>query len=244
MADMIKNGRSEQIPDKPANRDIAKAKETAKKELTFDEKVEALDRFIHFEPLIREVDYKTLLFCQTRRTLGEVEQAMAQFPEFKGATRDQFALITELVDHFGLQFFELDAEGRVVTEAQKEGLTENEVDDLVAGFAYETTEVGRAVAERLDPQRRFAQLLADAPQREPLYRALMELLREKRSFAEVDTFVRSPEGQAACYGAEVGGMQPSVFVDKLERAGVLFYDGGWQTSQAGLEILDSAQAEA
>lgn len=67
-----------------------------------------------------------------------------------GATRDQFALVSELVDHGGLALFELDAAGNVVTEADTEGLTENEIDDLVASFAYETTEVGRAVAERLN----------------------------------------------------------------------------------------------
>lgn len=242
MTDLKTNGNPDQIPDEPANRDLAKAAE--KKQPSFDEQVEALNRFIHFEPLIREVDYKTLLFCETRRRLSEVEEAMAAFPEFKSATRDQFALITELVDHYGLAFYELDAAGNVVTEADKEGLTENEVDDLVVEFAYETTEVGRAVAERLDPRRRFAELVAAAPEREPLYRALMDLLREKRSFAEVDTYVRSAEGAAVLAEAGVGGMQPSVFVDKLERAGVLLYDGGWQTTEAGVEVLDDVRAAA
>lgn len=242
MTGLMKNGNPDQIPDEPANRDLAKPSD--KKELSFDEKVEALDRFIHFEPLIREVDYKTLLFCETRRNLSDIEEAMASFPEFKGATRDQFALVTELVDHYGLAFFELDAEGRVVTEADKDGLTENEVDDLVVGFAYETTEVGRAVAERLDPHRRFAELVEAAPEREPLYRALLNLLRVKRTFAEVDSYVRGSEGAMVLAQAGVGGMQPSVFVDKLERAGVLFYDGGWQATEAGIEVLDGVRAAA
>ena len=78
MTGLMKNGNPDQIPDEPANRDLAKPSE--KKELSFDEKVEALDRFIHFEPLIREVDYKTLLFCETRRNLSDIEEAMASFP--------------------------------------------------------------------------------------------------------------------------------------------------------------------
>lgn len=123
-------------------------------------------------------------------------------------------------------------------------MTENEVDDLVVGFAYETTEVGRAVAERLDPHRRFAELVEAAPEREPLYRALLNLLRVKRTFAEVDSYVRGSEGAMVLAQAGVGGMQPSVFVDKLERAGVLFYDGGWQATEAGIEVLDGVRAAA
>lgn len=243
MADMTKTGNPDQIPDEPANRDIAKAASAKEKApLTFAEKVEALDRFIHFEPLIREIDYKVLLFCENRRDLAAIEEEIATFPEFAGATRDQYHLITELVDHGGLEYFELDGAGAVVTAERKAGLTENEVDDLVAGFAYRTTEVGRAVAERLDPRRRLADLVAAAPERAPLYEALLAFLRDKRSFAEVDTYLRGPEGFALCCETGTNGMQPSVFVDKLERAGVLAFNHGWQTTEAGLAALENGLA--
>lgn len=248
MANTTNPAREDQIPDVPANKDLAKpadaAGKGAKAALTFDERVAALDRFIHFEPLIREIDYQTLLFCDERRELSEVEEAMAAFPEFPGATRDQFALITELVDHGGLELFELDGVGRVVTAADKEGLTENEVDDLVERFAYQTTDVGRAVAAAMEPTLRFAELVEAAPEREPLYRALMALLREKQSFAAVDTYLRSPEGLCIMAEAGCGGMQPSVFVDKLERAGMLCYHGGWQTTEAGVKVLETAETAA
>lgn len=240
MADMTKIANPDQIPDEPANRDLAKGAKAQATPATFEEKVEALDRFIHFEPLIREIDYKVLLFCEERRGLTAIEEAIAAFPEFAGATRDQFALVSELVDHGGLTLFELDAAGNVVTEADTEGLTENEIDDLVASFAYETTEVGRAVAERLNPAHRFAALVEAAPEREPLYRALLSFLREKHSFAEVDSYVRSDEGAKVLAQAGVAGMQPSVFVDKLERAGMVAFFHGWQTTEAGRAILNAA----
>ncbi|WP_270299375.1 hypothetical protein [Eggerthella sinensis] len=41
-----------------------------------------------------------------------------------------------------------------------------------------------------------------------------------------------------------GGVQPSVFVDKLERAGALFYDGGWQATEAGLKVAADATCAA
>lgn len=240
MADMTKIANPDQIPDEPANRDLAKGAKTQATPATFEEKVEALDRFIHFEPLIREIDYKVLLLCEERRGLTAIEEAIAALPEFAGATRDQFALVSELVDHGGLTLFELDAAGNVVTEADMEGLTENEIDDLVASFAYETTEVGCAVAERLNPIRRFAALIEAAPEREPLYMALLSFLREKHSFADVDSYVRSEEGAKVLAQAGVMGMQPSVFVDKLERAGVVAFLHGWQTTEAGRAILNAA----
>ena len=60
----------------------------------------------------------------------------------------------------------------------------------------------------------------------------------------VDSYVRGSEGAMVLAQAGVGGMQPSVFVDKLERAGVLFYDGGWQATEAGIEVLDGVRAAA
>ena len=58
MTDLMKNGNPDQIPDEPANRDLAKPSE--KKELSFDEKVEALYRFIHFRSEERRVGKECL----------------------------------------------------------------------------------------------------------------------------------------------------------------------------------------
>ncbi len=228
--------------EEAVNRDVAVKKEQGK--MTFDEKVADLMRFVQFEPLIREIDYKVLAYCFERRGLSDIEEHIAGLPEFKSATRDQYSLITELVRHHGLAFYELDVSGCVVTEEDKAGLTENEVDDLVAGFAYRTTDVGREVAARLDPRRRLAELLEAAPRRRDAYLALLEFVREKRSFAEIDSFMRACGVAELSRAAGDGGVQPSVFVDKLERAGAISYDGGWQATDAALEALEGRPGRA
>lgn len=214
------------------------------KELTFDEKVSDLIRFIQFEPLIRELDYKVLTYCFERRGLSDIEQRIAEYPEFKGATRDQYSLITELVVHHGLEFFELDECGNPVLEADKQGLSEDDVDDLVTGYAYKTTEVGKEVVAKLDPKLRLTELLAAAPQRAETYRAILEFLCEKHSFAEVDSMLRERDASTFSRDAGSGVVQPSVFVDKLERAGGVFYNGGWETSDAGKELLATSKSDA
>lgn len=232
--------RAEQQAREPVTKDRAHQK--AKRVLSFDEQVADLDKFINFEPLIREIDYKILVYCSVRRGLSDIEQHIATFPEFKGATRDQYHLITELVHHYGLQFFELDAAGVPVTPERKEGLTENEIDDLVVGFAYELTDVGKRIVETMDPQVRLSELFDAEPQRQTLYEDILAFLAQKHSFAEVDTYIAqlAPADLAHCAGD--GGVQSSVFVDKLERAGGLFYDGGWQTSEAGASFLATRRA--
>ncbi|QOS69659.1 hypothetical protein GS424_007435 [Eggerthella guodeyinii] len=228
--------------DEPANKDIAEKK--AEPDLTFEEKVERLVRFMQFEPLIRELDYQILVSCAERVGLSELEERIASWPAFKAATRDQFALITELANHHGLELFELDEAGNPVLEADKAGLTENEVDDLVAGFAYRITAVGKEAAERLDPERRFRALLDDAPARRDAYLSIVGFLRDKHSFADVDAFLRGQAVVGLSREAGDGGVQPSVFVDKLERAGALFYDGGWQATEAGLKVAADATSAA
>ncbi|WP_080797585.1 hypothetical protein [Arabiibacter massiliensis] len=228
--------------DVPANKDLADRKAAC--EPTFDEKVNGLMRFIHFEPLIRELDYQVLLYCTERKGLSDIEEHLASLPEFKAATRDQYSLITELVHHHGLEFFELDEAGNPVGEADKAGLTENEVDDLVAGYAYRTTEAGLEVAARMDPARRLADLLEAEPHRRDAYLALLEFLQEAHSFAQVDGFLRGCNVAELARQAGDGGVQPSVFVDKLERAGVIIYDGGWQATEAGRAALAQLSAEA
>jgi hypothetical protein len=219
----------------PVNKDIAS--EAAREVLTFDERVSDLSKLIRFEPLIREIDYKVLKYCLEPRRLSDIEERIAGYPEFKFATRDQYTLITELANHYGLVVFELDEAGKTVLESDKEGLSEDEIDDLVVDFAYQTTEVGKVVIDKLDPKHRLIELLDSVPQRYDAYIKIMEFLREKHTFADIDLLFLEQGMQF--FGGEAGdqAIQPSVFVDKLERAGGVFFDGGWQITQAGVQLL-------
>lgn len=225
--------------DEPVNRDIAEVK--AAKDLSFDEQVADLARFVQNEPLIREIDCKVLKYCFERKDLSDIESQMALYPEFGAAPRDQYTLIMELVNHYGLEFFELDEDGDPVLEADKRGLSENEIDDLVVGFAFQTTEVGKAVSDMLDPLQRLTQLMDIVPARRDTYIEILDFLRDKHSFAEVDSLLRGRDIMLEGSGVDGQPVQASVFVDKLERAGGVFFFSGWQTSEAGVEFLSSVQ---
>lgn len=231
---MSESAKEASVFDEPADKDRSAV--VVKPELDFDGKVADLEHFITFEPLIREIDYKILCYCDQRRGLHDIEEKVATFPQFKSATRDQYSLITELVRHHGLELFELDERGNVVTDADKEGLDEDGIDDLVAGYAYQTTDVGKAVADGLAPSKRLEQLFAERPQWREACIAVMRYLVDRHTFAGVDSMLRS---SGVSLGVAFTGdpVQPSVVVDKLERAGIIVYDEGWILSDEGKEAL-------
>lgn len=233
---------SDNTLEKAANKD--RSVEKAVEKLTLDEKIQKLDRFIHFEPLIREIDYKILTYCLKRRNLSDIEERIAQYPEFKAAPRDQYSLITELVEQQGLEFFELDEAGNVVLESDKAGLSENEIDDLVVDFAYQTTEAGKVISEQYNPQRRMLELFETVPQRYETYIEILAFLQDRHSFAEVDSLLRGRETSFAEQGEHTQTVQSSVFIDKLERAGGVFFNEGWHITEAGREVLASVKNRA
>lgn len=221
--------------DEPVSKDRAQKKE--RRELSFEEQVADLSRFIQFEPLVREIDYKILVFCKERRELSEIERYVATLPQFKSATRDQYSLITELVNHYGLEFFELDAQGNSVTEADKEGLDEDGIDDLVESYAYQTTEVGLAIVKEFSPRARLEGLFEISPHRREAYELVMRFLAERHSFADIDTMLRLRGDVQLGFSPSGEPVQMSVLVDKLERAGMIEFDGGWILSDEGRAML-------
>ncbi|MDR1082786.1 MAG: hypothetical protein LBL27_02835, partial [Coriobacteriales bacterium] len=77
------------------------------------------------------------------------------------------------------------------------------------------------------------------PERYETFIEVLSFLETKRPFAEVDALLRGRD--ILSFGLESGDrpMQPSVFVDKLEAAGGIFYDNGWQITAEGKELLDT-----
>jgi hypothetical protein len=139
--------------------------------------------------------------------------------------------------------FELDAEGRDVTEQRKQGLSEDEIDDLVADFAFKTNDLGKALLEEFSPADRLDDLLAQVPKRRDTYLEVLEFLCEKRSYAQVDELLRGREILETGPSESDRPMQPSVFIDKLAAVGGIVYDEGWQTSPEGKEYLERTKGE-
>lgn len=207
-------------------------------ELTFEEKLAELNRTVMRHPLNREILYKTLAFCAEERPLREAEDFIAALPQFERATQNQYYLLMSLVRAFGLELIERDEAGEVVTAEQKEGLTEDEVDDLVAAISFKSTEVGDWFVDYNRPAARLVDLLNLAPERTDTYTELLEFIGEEpRPYSQIETLLSGREALQTIIDGRRETMQPSVFVDKLERAGALVWKDGWTLTEEGREFL-------
>ncbi|MBR2835888.1 MAG: hypothetical protein IKE43_09325 [Coriobacteriales bacterium] len=206
----------------------------------FARQVARLTESVTKQSLHREIFYKTLVFCQESHLLREIEDKIATFAEFKHAAASQYHFIKVLEEAGGLERFELDQEGEVITPEQKEGLTEDEIDDLVYDYAFMTTNAGTAVVEQHTPRARIIELLGLVPERKDAYIELMDFVSdEPRTYNEISQLF---QGRDVLYRLDADGepqkMQPSVFVDKLEAAGGIEYRDGWVLTEEGRDFLE------
>lgn len=229
----------------PANDDASLAnKPQISEALTFEEKAAALNACVMRHPLNREILYKVLVFCEEEKPLRVAEDFIASLPQFASATQNQYAMLTSLVKACGLELIERDEAGNRVLPEQKEGLTEDEADDLVASLSYKTTDVGRAFADYNRPQARLVDLLQLAPERTDAYAELLEFVgAAPRTYAQVEELLRGRPALETVIDGRRERMQPSVFVDKLERAGALIWNDGWTLTEEGREFLADLQTQ-
>ena len=121
---------------------------------------------------------------------------------------------------------------------RQETSDEDEVDDLVFEVDFETTDAGAAVYGRLEPGARLADLLQTQAARKDTYCELLEFCLTPRSREEVERLLEDRD----ILELDAPGdqpLKPSVFVDRLERAGVLVWRGKWSTGEAGRTYLVS-----
>ena len=194
--------------------------------------------FLH-NPAYTRVFLDTVAACDgTVRTLDELEERIAALPGYAKHKNPPYFPVSWLRDAGALEELYLDAEGKLYEAKDVEALDEDAFDDLVVQYAYRTTENGRTLADEFSPARRLAGLLDREPARRETYLALLEFLREKRIFPEVEHFLRGRGLQTLT--AEDGTLlQPSLFVDKLGETGAIEFDGGWTITTEGKELLDS-----
>jgi hypothetical protein len=219
--------------------ELAEDAEDEPEELTFEQQVDKIRRIIVQHSLNREILYRILKHCRKRRFLHDLEEHIATYPDFRSATQPQYFLIMWLVDAGGLRQLEVDENGNEVLEEQKEGLSEDEIDDLVVDYAYEITEAGEVVASDMDPKHRLLQLLEIVPDWYDTYVEVLEFLEEKRPFADVDSLLRGRDILRWGRSPDDSPMQPSVFIDKLEQAGGVVWNEGWTTTKEGKELLEA-----
>lgn len=211
--------------------------------LSFEERVDILGAAVVRHPLNRELLYEALLFCVQERRESDAEAFIAQLPQFRSSTQNPFHMLTVLVRAGGLARVERDEKGREITLDDKAGLPEDEADDLVWDVGYQTTDVGLAFLEAYSPRARLIQALNLAPERTQDYCEVLEFVAAApRTYREITELLAGRPTLETVIGGRRETMQPSVFVDKLERAGALVWKEGWCLSEAGAAFLEEMKA--
>ena len=230
------NMRLENCEPRPCPTDVAEDEADAST-LDFEAVCDGLRRCVTKQSQHREIYIKTLTFCDEEKAEPDVETFIQSLPEFAYETQSPCYLISALVHAGGLERFELDEEGEVITTERKEGLSEDEVDDLIWSIAYRTTAAGMTVAQDMAPQARMDRLVQACPARKDTYCDVLAFCLEPKKRTEVEELLR---GRQILTDEAVDGepLQPSVFIDKLERTGALEWHGAWLTSAAGKAYLE------
>lgn len=208
-------------------------------ELPYEQQMFKLEEAVTRHPLSREIMYHILGFCQEERLLRTIEDEVATWPAFAQCTQNQFHMITTLTKNYGLELIERDAQGNAVTPEQKQDLTEDEIDDLVCTLNYKTTALGTDFYNRHAPRARILELMEARPERAATYREVLEFIGETpRTYNEVCMLLEGRDVLQTVIRGNAETMQPSVFVDKLERSGAVVWNKGWTLTKEGKEYLE------
>lgn len=226
----------------PAKIDIAEqdAQGTERETLSPDEALSVLTTTINRHPLHREILFKTLVFCTSEQPLSAIEQAIESSPEYKQCSQSPYQLIKSLAKAYGVKSIERDANGAIIASEDKEGLPEDDIDDLVCSLGFKTTETGTAFIEKNQPRARLAKLLSSESRRSETYIELLDFIDDApRTYSEIGKFLAGKPVLETLVNGVRETMQPSVFVDRLERAGALVWNEGWTLSQDGKNYLET-----
>ena len=208
---------------------------------SFDSRYEDLNRAARRHPLLREIMYKMLELCREETDLEFLEKDVSAFPEYETCRHSVLSIARILVNHHGLTFIERTYEGDQISESDKEGLTEDEVDDLVAYTTYQTTEEGLLYLNQHAPSLRMEQLLSAKPSYKKIYIELLGYIGcDKRSYSDIQNLLRGRRELETFIDGHMQLMQPSVLVDDLEQAGAIVWNDGWRLSEIGSDCLAEA----
>jgi hypothetical protein len=110
---------------------------------------------------------------------------------------------------------------------------------LVARRGYLTTSLGRRYLAEHSPDARIAELLATEAELKPTLRCILQSLSQGRqSLKDISTTLISEQATITS-GNDSIPLQPSVFIDMLEKAGAIAWQGGWEITDAGRRMLEN-----
>ena len=155
--------------------------------------------------------------------LTDVESFILARPECKNALEAPYFMIIDLVKQGALEMLELAEDGHAIGPEEKDGLDENELDDLIVDFAFEDTELGRAAADETVPQVRFAKMVGASDALDRGCRAIMRVMKtHKLNALKISELVAKGEiPELDCGETPVG-----VMLEMMEKSGVIIWDKG------------------
>lgn len=199
-----------------------------------------IEKVITRQSLHREILYKTLAFCQERRSAREVEEEIAAYPEFKSATQNQYFLMNSLVEAGGLSRSFVDCDGVGLDWEALEDASDDEIDALVSDEVYETTEAGRRIVALHEPSARLRELMDEELERSAVYREILAFCAgSARSYREISDLLAGRDVLMRVRDGVPERIQPSVLIDRLNVCGGIIWDGGWSTTREGKEFMAS-----
>ncbi len=202
---------------------------------------DGIETLLRHNPSFRRIFLRILDRCSgTTVRLDELERFTEAQPGYGRLRQPPYFPIRWLSDTGALEERYLDAEGGEYSAADLADLDEDAFDELVAAFAYRSTDAGLLAASRFAPARKLSVLLANEQDRADVYLDVLRFVCEKRTFAQIETFLR---GHSLFEEVSRGDtpLQPSLFVDKLESAGAVAFDKGWLITPEGKEALNTIE---
>lgn len=201
-----------------------------------------LDKLLGGAPLHREIYVRLLGFCKERRLLADAEDAVRSWPQSTQIAQSPYRLIRDLVEEGGLDWIALDSDGAELAPDRIKGLSVDEVEDLTAAYAVETTAAGADAAEEWSPAWRLGRLMESSPERIEAFAEVLALCKLPQSLTSVEELLERLGFLDTLRAVNGQPLKVSYFVDVLERAGGLEWDGAWRITEAGSTLLQSLTA--
>lgn len=176
-------------------------------------------------PRHRELLYKALVHCQTERTEHAAEEFLARQPEAAQALQTPYTLLRNLAAAGGVTVIAHDAQGLALDETRceqlrAEGLDDDALADLVA-------------------ERRVLTAIYKVPERRATFVRLLDFCRTPRKLADINQLLADDPALAPSQRTAGQKLHACYFIDRLEEAGGLVWDGSWVTTDAGKRALAS-----
>ena len=240
----------------------ARAEEEARPQFT----LEGLNKAICKQPLHRHIYRQLLVFLEEEHSTEEAEAFLEEVPEFTYAIQPAGRVLDVLeraggierlpeeeedVDEidFSAEEDELDAEtdDLELDEFDAEQLEEEEVEEgpqdalaTLVGAHWIITDLGVEYVEATDPIQPLITLITQDPSRTSGYLLVLEMCAEgPKSLADLERALKQLQEE----DESAAQIKPSVFLDRLERVGGLYWKSQWNATKEGKQVLADLKAE-